>query len=127
MRPLRTLALALGLLLAHALAAAQAVVIYARADEPHAQRVIRLAQAMQPTVHDRLIRPGDPWRDVMAQAIGQAAFVFVVWSRHSPRSTELAREIALARLAPDARVVPVLLDRTPLPSDLAGLHGVDWR
>lgn len=117
----------LALMVAAHAAAAQAVVLYARADEAKAQRVIRLVAAMEPTAHDRLIRPGDPWREVMAAAIEQGRYVFVVWSRHAAASTELAREIQLARAAPGARVVAVLLDGTQLPSDLAGLQAVDWR
>lgn len=82
---------------------------------------------MTPTVYDRMVRPGDPWQERMTQAISQAQFVFVVWSKDAAASAQLAREIQAALHAPAARVVPVLIDGTPLPSDLAPLQGVDWR
>ncbi len=116
----------LALVLAAASADAGTVVLYSRADADHARRAQVLARAFAPVFIDRDLKPGVPWRATIAQAICAADVVLLVWSARAAASVEVEREIETVRRC-GVRVVPVLIDDTPLPADLAGVQGVDWR
>ena len=105
---------------------AQTVILYSRADQVHAQRVYGLAATFDAVVIDASLRPGEAWRPAIAEAIMRARVVLILWSKHAASSAEVGTESRLA-LASQARVVPVLLDDTPLPGGLSERHGVDWR
>lgn len=106
--------------------AAQTVIIYSRVDQVHAQRAYGLAATFDAVVIDASLRPGEAWRPAIAEAIMRARVVLILWSTHAASSAEVGTEWRLA-LASRARVVPVLLDDTPLPGGLSERHGVDWR
>lgn len=74
---------------------------------------------------DRLI-PGTEWSSAIYEAISKSDQVFVFWCRHSANSAEVKREYQLA-LNLKRVTIPVLVDQTPLPQDLAPIHGVDLR
>lgn len=118
------LTIALALLCGQALA--QTTVIYSRADAAQAQRAARLARLYEPVLLDTWLPPGAPWRTQVAAGICGSRVVLLVWSKRAAASTEVAREIQTAMLCA-VPVVPVLLDATPLPSDVGHRNGVDWR
>lgn len=107
-------------------AAAQTYIIYSHLDAAQAVRVRRLVLAYDAVGIDTETRPGDVWRPAIAASILAARTVLVLWSANAAASRELAPEILIA-LASGARVVPVLLDDTPLPPDLSARQGIDWR
>lgn len=108
-------------LLAAALAAspvhALTVILYARQDRPVVDCLARLAAIYGPVWTDAQIRPGDPWRRSVAQAIGAADVVLVVWSAAAASSAEVGAEWRQA-LAAGRRVVPVVTDAAPIPAEL---------
>ena len=116
----------LALLFAALAADARTVILYSRADADHATRVQRLARAFAPTFIDRDLPPGEQWRQAIARAICAADVVLLVWSARAAASIEVEREIETVQRC-GVRVVPVLIDDTPLPAGLAGAQGVDWR
>lgn len=129
MTPWRLLAVAVllvGLALCSTLVGAQTVIVYSHHDAAAAQRARRLAMVYDQVVIDLDLQPGQPWRPALAGVILRAQVVLVLWSARAAASTEVAVEWRLA-LQGRGRLVPVLLDDTPLPSPLAELHGVDWR
>jgi hypothetical protein len=71
------------------------------------------------------IEPGDDWEVVLVTSIEAATTVVVFWCDHSLRSTWVNREIDLA-LKGEKRIVPLLLDKTPMPQKLARFHGIDF-
>lgn len=105
---------------------AQTVLIYARADAAQAQRAARLAGAFDAVWLDADLTPGAGWRAEVARRLLSARRVLVLWSTRAAASAEVAAEWRIA-LAGSAEVVPVLLDDAPLPGELAGRQGVDWR
>lgn len=107
-------------------AQAQTVILYARADAQHMERVRGLARAYDDVLVDREIPPGLPWRVVIAAAITQARTVLVLWSARSAASVEVGAEWRLAAAA-GVRLVPVLLDDTPMPAELGSRQAIDWR
>ena len=113
-------------LLLPALASAQVVVIYSRADSVQAQRAQQLAAAIAPALIDRQLQPGVPWRSSIAGWICGADLVLLVWSASAAASAEVRREIDTA-LVCRRPIVPVLLDATPLPGLVADTQAVDWR
>ena len=72
------------------------------------------------------IPPGSRWRAVIADAITQCHVFLLFWCRHSARSRAVASECQQA-VAFQKRIVPILLDSTPLPSHLAEYQWVDIR
>ena len=93
------------------------VILYARKDRPVVDCLARLAAIYGPVWTDAQIRPGDPWRRSVAQAIGAADVVLVVWSAAAASSAEVGAEWRQA-LAADRRVVPVVTDAAPIPAEL---------
>lgn len=72
------------------------------------------------------ICPGTRWRAVIATAISNCDIFLLFWCVHSADSREVKAECDQAL---DLRkpVVPILLDRTPLPSDISEYHGIDMQ
>lgn len=107
-------------------ARAQTVLIYARADQAQAVRAARLAAVWGEVWTDQQLQPGDAWRQEVARRLLAARRVLVIWSTRAAASVEVGTEWRIA-LAGPGDVVPVLLDDTPLPGELAGRQGIDWR
>ena len=93
------------------------VIIYARQDRPVVDCLARFAAIYGPVWTDAGIRPGDPWRTAVGEVIKRADVVLVVWSAAAASSVEVGAEWRQA-LAAGRRVVPVVTDEAPLPSDL---------
>ena len=66
---------------------------------------------------------GSQWERALMQALAECERVMVFWSASAARSTWVEREWRCA-LQAGKRVVPMQLDKTPLPAPLAALHGV---
>ena len=66
---------------------------------------------------------GAHWETALLKAIAQCERVMVFWSAAAAQSSWVEREWRCA-LAAGKRIVPMLLDKTPLPAPLAVLHGV---
>lgn len=107
-------------------ASAQTVIVYSHADADAAQRVRQIARAYDVVLIDGDIQPGEPWRETVAEWILRARVILILWSARAAASAEVAPEWRMA-LASQARIVPVLLDSTPLPAELAARQAVDWR
>jgi hypothetical protein len=72
------------------------------------------------------IRPGKDWRNEIERAIADANVVIVFWCRHADSSEEVAREFRAA-IAYGKDVLPLVLDGTPLPRELAPYQHIDFR
>lgn len=66
---------------------------------------------------------GDQWKDALLQALRLCERVMVFWSKAASASEWVEREWRFA-LSVGKRIVPTLLDQTPLPGELANLHAV---
>jgi len=87
--------------------------------------------AMQETIEkavywDDDFEPGEEWFNQIKQYIDDAPQLFVFWCGHSSVSTQIRREFRYA-LKRKKRVVPILLDNTPLTNLLKNIHGIDLR
>lgn len=69
-------------------------------------------------VDSKSIGAGQKWEETLDTAIRKAQIFVVLWSWHASRSKWVKREIALATAAADRdssrRIIPILMDRTPL-------------
>ena len=72
------------------------------------------------------IPPGKRWRDELGTAISEASVVVVFWCHHAKTSREVEKEFKAA-IALGKDVLPLLLDETPLPTDLADFQYIDFR
>ena len=70
--------------------------------------------------------PGEPWFEQLKTYIDAAPKLFVFWCAHSAESVQVRREFLYA-FEQQKKVIPVLLDDTPLPAELAPIHGIDLR
>lgn len=72
------------------------------------------------------LTPGQPWQVVLTENLEAAQSVLVFWSGNAAQSLAVQQEYSTA-LSQGKDVVPVLLDDTPLVSELAAYHWVDLR
>lgn len=70
--------------------------------------------------------PGSDWSQAHAEAISKCYRLISLWSHNAAFSREVEREWRWA-LKCQTKIVPVLLDDTPLPSELASIHAVSLR
>lgn len=101
------------------------MILYAHADAPRLAPFAALAAVWGPVVEYRTQRPGELWREHMAREIGRARTVLVLWSAAAAGSAELQTELRIAYANRRARLVPVLLDATPMPAELGARHAID--
>ena len=101
---------------------------YSRDDEPLIAPVVDLLRLTDTEVfRDRdSIPPGDKWRPAVQDAIQQATECLVFWCAHSATSDEVGREVELA-LELGKRMIPVLLDDSPLGEVLCEFQAIDMR
>ena len=69
---------------------------------------------------------GENWLAQFKASVSRATAVCVFWCRHASRSRFVAQELAYA-FKRRKRVIPVMIDSTPLVERLAVIHAVDWR
>ena len=103
----------------------QVFISYARQDSNWVYVAVSLLRAGGAKVFMDVddIEYGDRWKDVLQKSIAVCRRVLVFWSSAAASSRWVNREWVLA-LQLQKRVVPVSLDDTPLPPQLAELHGL---
>ena len=72
------------------------------------------------------IAAGSDWQDAIDAAIVRSHRFVLCWSANSAQSVQVEREWRLA-LEFGCVVIPVLIDNTPLPAELAEYHAIDLR
>jgi hypothetical protein len=110
---------------------AMLVISYSRVDQAQVRALVSLLRGGLRTVEkavywDDQFEPGDPWFEQLKTHIDAAPQLFVFWCDHSSASEQVRREFTYA-ISRHKRVVPVLLDDTPLAAELKQIHGIDLR
>ena len=72
------------------------------------------------------IKPGKNWAVVITSAIESSRRVYLFWCLHSARSDEVRKEYDAA-IGHKKDIVPIVLDKTPLPQELAVYQAIDFR
>jgi TIR domain len=100
-------------------------VSYARHDRLAVEPAVDLLRAggVEVFVDVLSIGFGERWKDVLNDALARCERVLVFWSRAAAASEWVEREWRSA-LALGKKIVPTLLDRTPLPVELAEFQAV---
>lgn len=100
-------------------------VSYARKDSERIQQAVALLEAGGATVFRDIddIEFGDEWEEVIIRKLEECERVMVFWSIHAQASEWVGKEYTIA-LAQQKRMVPVLLDDTPLPAELGKYHAL---
>ncbi len=103
-------------------------VSYSSHDRGLVEPVVRLLRANESLVffdwND--ISPGRLWRDSIKTALETVELVALFWCAHSSKSSEVEWEYKSA-LELGKRLLPILLDSTPLPPMLAVWQAIDFR
>jgi hypothetical protein len=103
-------------------------VSYSHADAALVAPVVRLLRVNRSLVFqdtDR-IPPGKRWRDEIAKALAGSNLIVVFWCHHAFRSDEVSKEWRTA-IELEKDLLPLLLDSTPLPSELGDFQWIDFR
>ncbi|MEZ5480275.1 MAG: toll/interleukin-1 receptor domain-containing protein [Thiolinea sp.] len=100
-------------------------VSYSRLDSERVQHAVALLEAGGAEVFRDIddIQFGDQWEQVIRAKLKECERVMVFWSRHAQGSEWVGKEYLLA-LSMGKRLVPVLLDGTPLPPELGKFHAL---
>ena len=103
-------------------------VSYSHADAPLVAPVVKLLRVNKSLVFQDIdsIQPGKRWRSELASALAEAHLVVVFWCDHARRSNEVSKEWKAA-IEQKKDLLPLLLDATPLPSELAEFQWIDFR
>ena len=103
-------------------------VSYSHRDSDLVGPVVALLRASEALVFrdaDQL-KPGAKWRQQLDTAISDSKIFVVFWCSHS-RSSEEVRKEYTAAIEQHKDVLPLLIDDTPLPSELAEYQYIDFR
>ncbi|HTV17928.1 MAG TPA: toll/interleukin-1 receptor domain-containing protein [Polyangiaceae bacterium] len=106
---------------------------YAREDRHHVQRLRALLGAIVGEgaifAEQEQVRAGTTWTLELARAIVNSTHFVVVWSSSARDShwvnQEVTSAVELAHEQPLRRIIPVRIDRTPLPEELEAFAGID--
>lgn len=100
-------------------------VSYSRQDSVQVAKAVDLLEAGGADVFRDLddIQYGDRWEDVIRTQLAEAERVLVFWSMNAQLSEWVKREWMIA-ISMQKRVVPILLDQTPLPAELGQFHAL---
>lgn len=100
-------------------------VSYSRKDSSQVEKAVELLEAGGADIFRDIddIQFGDRWEDVIRAKLAEAERVLVFWSQHAQVSEWVQREWSIA-LSMHKRVVPILLDQTPLPTELGQFHAL---
>jgi hypothetical protein len=103
-------------------------VSYSHADAVLVAPVVQLLRVNKSLVFQDTdgIQPGKRWRGEIAKALAESNLVVVFWCDHACRTTEVATEWKGA-IEQEKDVLPLLLDATPLPSELGQFQWIDFR
>lgn len=101
-------------------------VSYSHKDADVVKPIVQLQRATGSAVFrdSENIPAGKKWRAAIEAAIRGCRLVWVFWCAHASKSKEVRAEYEMG-IGLDKDVVPVLMDRTPLPSALSEFQWVD--
>ena len=101
---------------------------YSRDDLPLVEPVVDLLRATRDMVfHDvDSIPPGEQWRPALERALTETHLLVVFWCRHAAESEFVRAEYDLG-MERGKKVLPLLIDDTPLPDKLGAYQWIDFR
>jgi hypothetical protein len=101
---------------------------YSRADALLVSPVVKLLRVNKSLVFQDIdaIQPGKRWQGEIAKALAESNLVVVFWCTHASRSNEVSKEWHAA-VEQKKDLLPLLLDTTPLPPELAEFQWIDFR
>jgi TIR domain len=101
---------------------------YSRADALLVSPVVKLLRVNKSLVFQDIdaIQPGKRWQGEIAKALAESNLVVVFWCTHASRSNQVSKEWHAA-VEQKKDLLPLLLDTTPLPPELAEFQWIDFR
>lgn len=101
---------------------------YSHDDTSLVSPIVSLLRANQSLVFQDIdrIQPGKKWRNEIRSAIDRSQLVVIFWCNHASQSNEIENEWRTA-LEQGKDLLPLLLDETPLPTELSEFQWIDFR
>jgi TIR domain len=102
-------------------------VSYSREDESIVRPVVQLLRVTESKVFLDIdsITPGERWQEELERSLAQADKVCVFWCLHSNASEWVEREWQYAHKK-NKKIIPLLLDSTPLAPELSAYQYIDF-
>jgi serine/threonine protein kinase len=102
-------------------------IAYSRENEGLVRPLVSLLRASGQNifVHSQHLEYGKDRRAQVVEAVKRSKRLLLFWSGSSKASSLVTEVWQLALATPGCRIVPVLLDQTPLPAELERFHGTD--
>lgn len=99
---------------------------YSRTDFNMVKALVSLVEASDIDVFIDIddIKYGERWESVIEDRIKNADKIFIFWSERAAQSDFIRQEYLVALKIPQIKIVPVLLDETPLPSELSQFQAI---
>ena len=103
-------------------------VSYSHVDVSLVSPVVKLLRVNKSLVFQDIdtIEPGKRWQGQIAEALAESQVVVVFWCTHASASNEVSNEWHAA-IEQRKDLLPLLLDGTPLPPQLAEFQWIDFR
>jgi hypothetical protein len=103
-------------------------VSYSRADVLLVSPVVKLLRTNKSLIFQDIdsIQPGKRWQGEIAEALAESQLVVVFWCTHASQSNAVSKEWQAA-IEQKKDLLPLLLDTTPLPPQLAEFEWIDFR
>ena len=101
---------------------------YSREDESIVEPVVKLLRVTESKLFLDVdsIAPGEKWEEEIARSLSTADKVCVFWCQHSASSEWVNREWRYAHEL-QKKIIPLLLDSTPVENELAKYQFIDFR
>lgn len=101
---------------------------YSRKNQTEAAKLVQLLRRNRFIVWQDVssIRGGEHWVSKITSALVEAQMVILLWSEAASQSKWVAKEIEIA-YAQDKHIIPIDLDGTALPPNIAVKNKIDWR
>ena len=103
-------------------------VSYSHADASLVAPVVKLLRVNKSLIFQDIddIQPGKKWRSEIGKGLAESHLVVVFWCQHASRSEEVSNEWKAA-IQQQKDLLPLLLDATPLPTELNDFQWIDFR
>jgi len=103
-------------------------VSYSHADALLVSPVVKLLRVNKSLIFQDIdsIHPAKRWRGEITEALAESHLVVVFWCTHASQSNEVSKEWQAA-IEQKKDLLPLLLDTTPLPPELAEFQWIDFR
>jgi hypothetical protein len=101
---------------------------YSRKDSKYVTLLVNICKAEKINFYIDIhnINFGEKWLPALEKAISESEKFYLFWSKNSNKSEFVQKEIELVNKKDDPVIIPIILDRTPLPEKVSEYNGFEY-